>query len=254
MTLSEVAPTYVGMFTFKINPQEEFKLQVETVPLMGFENKYEVAQRMWTKQNKRDSPALQFFNIRLQGSVHYFQLVFQANELYRGATWKLHISIDDIVNTSHLIPALADFAYQIRVHDYIANDLTTKALPNMSKKSIFNISQNDMLHSFVQKTAWRYRLRNYAAYQFEVAKYDTYDPRTQNLIATHWACTIHSDIWDQAFFENTSLRHGAVAGWNPSLETFFAQDFGGHEAGFMNFVEAARTIVDFINSNTSGQE
>ena len=62
------------MFTFRLNPQEEFKLQVETVPLLGIDNKYDVAQKMWTKQDKRNPPALQVFNIRLQGLVQYSRL------------------------------------------------------------------------------------------------------------------------------------------------------------------------------------
>ena len=160
--------------------------------------------------------------------------------------------MDDIINISHLIPALADFAYDIRVQDDIGSDSDLKTLPSKSKNPIFRFSKHDMLHSFVQKTAWRYRLRNYGAYQFEVAKYDTYDPRSKILLATHWGGMIHSDIWDQTLFENTTLRHGAIAGWNPSLETFFARDSKDHEAGILNFIYAARSVVDFINDGTLG--
>ena len=58
----------MGMFTFKLNSNEEYKLQVETVPPQdGSGDAFEVTQRMWTKQDKRNAPAMQLFNIRLQG-------------------------------------------------------------------------------------------------------------------------------------------------------------------------------------------
>lgn len=91
--LVDVIPSYFALFSFGPKNGKQIRLQIETSPVFGVDNVYEVTHRKWSETNLEIGPPLQMFNIRPQGLVEPIQLSVP----YPSRLWKRSADITSAV-------------------------------------------------------------------------------------------------------------------------------------------------------------
>ena len=156
----------------------------------------------------------------------------------------MNISAENEVKISSLEEDRTTFATSVKLLEH------SETSSNGDAKLKFGFQAVPTLASFLQKTAWRFRVKAHQGYILEVARYDDFGRnRSKTPTPTTWGASLHHTNWDAVLAENASLRIGSRADWNAAVENFFPPKDGHLEEndGFCEYVTMVQSIVDFMN-------
>ncbi|KAL9101487.1 MAG: hypothetical protein Q9163_003258 [Psora crenata] len=204
--LKDVAPGLAGRFIIHRFNKPSVELEMEFTSSFINDGLYEVTHAQWTRHDQKETRIpYEAYMVRLHG----------------GCSWRLKISNEHTLDQSRIDPKMIAFAESVRLK---ARD---KSSLGLSGEKRFEWVQSDRPGSlkpseFEQKTSYRYRLASDSAWMFEIARYDCYGPHDDAPVTTNWGASMWNTDWDAVLTQNSVLKIGEQADWEPLLSTFFS--------------------------------
>ena len=103
---------------------------------------------------------------------------------------------------------------------------------------------------FEQKISYRYRLVPNSAWMFEIARYDSYGPHEDTPVITNWGASMWNTNWEEVLAQNSGLKIGEAADWDPCLSTFFPNEDSSNsnpESSISEFLQTVQMVNDFLD-------
>lgn len=133
-----------------------------------------------------------------------------------------------------------------------------KAAPIAETRQLVRFKTCVPVTKFVQKTAFKYRLKS-SAYVFEIAKYQEFatpnavpvsPAKSASETTTAWGASFFNEGWDAILGPNAHLGIGEAGRWSPSLNTFFPRDVRslatGPASGFREFLVEVGKVAQLL--------
>lgn len=145
---------------------------------------------------------------------------------------------------------MRDFAESVQFKEPLAGMRVAARGPQ-----VFKYLANLPVDNFVQKTAWRYRLKTENTYTLEITRYDSFSEAHSNTTAkdpskvtrTRWGASLYNRAWDTTLSENANMVLGEMAKWDSTLETFFprsiSKSLAEANAGFHEFLQNVDAVA-----------
>lgn len=175
----------------------------------------------------------------------------------RSSSWQIQITADNSVDEARLGPEIRKFAEGIGFSAH-----PTGNSPATQDHQLVRFPTNLPVRMFVQKTAFRYRLKN-SSYLFEIARYQQSTTSGSGLVCqssdgvdstTIWGASFFNEDWDMILSQNAQLGIGQAGNWKPSLATFFPRNIGtstpGPNTGFHNFLTEVGNVARLLDSQS----
>lgn len=172
----------------------------------------------------------------------------------RSSSWQIQLTADNSIDEAKMMPEIGKFAEGITF-----NARPAGTSPVIEDHQLVKFPTNLPVRAFVQKTGFRYRLRN-SSYLFEIAKYQQFTAsgsvlgcRSSDRVAssTTWGASLFNEDWDIILGQNAHLGIGEAGNWKPSLTRFFPRDVHtstpGPEAGFRNFLTEVGKVATLLD-------
>ena len=161
-------------------------------------------------------------------------------------SWQLAITNEHNLDVSFIDPKMMTFEESVKLQP---NDIENTHLTGRKQVTFSTALPGPSM--FEQKTACRFRLIPDPRWVVEIARYDTYRPRSDLPAATNWAASMSNSDWDSLVSQNTSLKIGECANWEPTLENFLPVNecFGKAKAdsGVEDLLQSVRLVKDFLD-------
>ena len=177
----------------------------------------------------------------------------EVDNLKRSSSWQIQITAGNIVDEAKMVQEIRDFSEGI---SFSAGRGTSPVTQN---HQLVSFPTNPLVRTFVQKTGFRYRLKN-SSYLFEIAKYQEFTssgpgtpcpPSNRVAESTTWGASFFNEDWDIILGQNAHLGIGEAGNWKASLATFFPRDghtsTAGPDAGFRSFLTEVGKVATLLD-------
>ncbi|KAI9881017.1 MAG: hypothetical protein M1830_008899 [Pleopsidium flavum] len=244
-SLEDVQPVYSAMFEFATGATDGvIRLEIEFSKASA-EGDFDISRQRWIRLDGTDvetgglstSPPLDLNLVALEGS----------------ASWQLQITAYNGLDETRVAPEIREFAQGIRLDADHA-----RSTPVTETQQLVQFPTNLPVRAFIQKTGFRYRLRN-STYLFEIARYQQF-PTSASEMATKstsesdcvstWGASFFNEEWDMILGQNAHLGIGEAGKWRASLNTFFPKDVhtltSGPDAGFHDFLKEVGKVAELL--------
>lgn len=174
--------------------------------------------------------------------------------MFRSSSWQIQITADNSIDEAKMVPDIRKFAEGI---SFSTGPPGTS--PVTGDHQLVRFPTDLPVRMFVQKTAFRYRLKN-SSYLFEIAKYQQSASSGSGVVCrssewvasnTTWGASFFNEDWDMVLGQNAHLGIGEAGNWKPSLTTFFPRDVRtsapGPDSGFRNFMTEVGKVATLLN-------